>query len=162
MKLNMEETRIITRKGTRIDFSSEEIAFMREQSTKQNGDRMSYASIARELNTRFKDHNEGWRNRQSVYEFMTADPSAPVIERVAIPRDLLQQFRATGRGLESIVITAIQEALNPCETSIKPAQPESAPSAAESSPSPQNSSPGTATGSSNNPSRKSGKQDRRH
>ncbi len=162
MKLNMEETQIITRNGTRIDFSGDEITFMRDQAIAQNGDRLSYAGIARELNIRYKDYNEGRRTRQSIYEFMTADPDAPVLERVAIPRNLLQQFRATGRGLESIVIAAIQEALKPCETSMQPVQPESAPNAAESSPSPQLSSPGTVTASSNNQSKKSGKQDRRH
>jgi uncharacterized protein (DUF4415 family) len=161
MKLNMDETQVITRPGTRIDFSADEITFMREQTAIQNGDRLSYASIAREMNSRYKDHNEGRRTRQSVYEFMTADPSAPVIERVAIPRDLLQQFRATGKGLEQIVINAIQEALS-CKTSTQPAQPESAPNAAGSSPSPQTSSPDTVTGSSSNQSRKSGKPDRRH
>ena len=162
MKPNMEETQIVTRNGTRIDFSADEIAFMREQATMQNGDRQSYASIARELNIRYKDHNEGRRTRQSVYEFMTADPDTPVLERVAIPRDLLQRFRATGGKLEPLVIAVIQEALNPCETSIVPVQPESAPSVAGLSPSPQSSSPGTVTGSSSNQSRKSGKPDRRH
>ncbi len=162
MKLNMEETQIVTRNVTRIDFSADEIAFMREQTAIQNGDRMSYASIAREMNIRFKDHNEARRTRQSIYEFMTADPDALVLERVAIPRDLLQQFRATGKVLEQIVIEALQEALKPCETSMQPAQPESAPNAAESSPSPQTSSPDTVTGSSSNQSKKSGKQDRRH
>jgi len=162
MILNMEKTQIITKNGTRIDFSAEEIAYMREQATMQNGDRQSYASIARELNIRYKNHNEGRRTRQSVYEFMTADPDALVLERVAIPRDLLQQFRATGGKLESLVIAAIQEALNICETSTAPVQPESASNAAGPSPSPQSSSIDTATGSSSNQSRKSGKPDRRH
>ena len=161
MTLNMEETQAITRNGTRIDFSSEEITFMRQQTAIQNGDRLSYASIAREMNIRFKAHNESRRTRQSVYEFMTADPCAPVIERVAIPRDLLQQFRATGKGLEQIVINAIQEALS-CKISTQPALPESAPSVAGSSPSPQTSSPDTVTGSSSNQSRKSGKPGSRH
>jgi hypothetical protein len=162
MTLNMEETQAITRNGTRIDFSSEEITFMRKQTAIQNGDRLSYASIAREMNIRFKAHNESRRTRQSVYEFMTADPCAPVIERVAIPRDLLQQFHATGKGLEQIVINAIQEVLKPCEISTRPVQPESAPSAAESSPSRQGSSADTATGSSNNQSKKFGKTGSRH
>jgi uncharacterized protein (DUF4415 family) len=161
MTLNMEETQAITRNGTRIDFSSEEITFMRQQTAIQNGDRLSYASIAREMNIRFKAHNESRRTRQSVYEFMTADPCAPVIERVAIPRDLLQQFRATGKGLEQIVINAIQEALS-CKISTQPALPESAPSVAESSHSLQSSSPDTVTGSSNNQSKKFGKTGSRH
>jgi uncharacterized protein (DUF4415 family) len=161
MTLNMEETQAITRNGTRIDFSSEEITFMRKQTAIQNGDRLSYASIAREMNIRFKAHNESRRTRQSVYEFMTADPCAPVIERVAIPRDLLQQFRATGKGLEQIVINAIQEALS-CKISTQPALPESAPSVAESSHSLQSSSPDTVTGSSNNQSKKFGKTGSRH
>jgi hypothetical protein len=161
MKLNMDETQVITRPGTRIDFSADEITFMREQTAIQNGDRLSYASIAREMNSRYKDHNEGRRTRQSVYEFMTADPCAPVIERVAIPRDLLQQFRATGKGLEQIVINAIQEALS-CKISTQPALPESAPSVAESSHSLQSSSPDTVTGSSNNQSKKFGKTGSRH
>ena len=161
MTLNMEETQAITRNGTRIDFSSEEITFMRQQTAIKNGDRLSYASIAREMNIRFKAHNESRRTRQSVYEFMTADPCAPVIERVAIPRDLLQQFRATGKGLEQIVINAIQEALS-CKISTQPALPESAPSVAESSHSLQSSSPDTVTGSSNNQSKKFGKTGSRH
>ncbi len=163
MKLNMEDTQIVVKNGKRIDFSKDEITCMRDLVKMQkNGERMSYADIARELNRRYKDYNGGHRTRQSVYEFITADPDAPVMERVAIPRDLLQRFRATGGKLESIVIAAIQETLNICETSTVPVQPESAPSAAGSSPSPQSSSISTVTGSSNNQSRKSGKPDRRH
>lgn len=161
MIIKQEDEQIIIRNGKRIDFSADEIVFMRQQAALQNGDRSSYASIARELNHKFRDHNEGHRTRQSVYEFMTADPDAPVIERVAIPRELLRQAKAAGLNIESMVIAKIKEALNSCETSTPPVLPENASSAAGSSPSQESSSTSTATGSSSSQSKKSGNQVKR-